>query len=558
MGTCCSSSTNEHSVNTTPLISNSEPNSDAMWEQQRREEEVQPFGQYDAEPYVAGAVNTGKKRTTPPEIIDGSLGQQEGPPEKAPTMCEDDVDEYDGAPLHLPVDAATTSDSTAQSFFAGLVALNTRTVTVVGVSKNPQKCPYCNTEGGNVFFYLTMMRCSLSLLDKLYQAGWWRTGTICFKPDIRSVCCPNYSIRLEVSRYIVSKSHRANIRRFKNFLQHGDSRWKTDTSSNNANQNIETKIVANKIKQKRPVQTGKGPDPNKPPCRKAKEIKRERWKEKHGEASVKQQPKAKTLEEYLLGTDNSASNQRHTFRQELHSCNPPSDKLQAMLPREYELYCMFQDTIHLGKSKFQSFDEYVWGFVKSLVPNSDYASSERLGTFHVHYYLDDELVMVTIVDITPSCFISIYFFYDPAIRFIHPGIFTVIREIALTRKLQKSMPSLKYYILGYYNYTLPKVSYKSQFRPTEIQCPDTYRWLPINDVMSRISSNKYMRLSDDEYDSKLDKAVDELMVSFFSMPPQPYQGGQVKRDLLKKIVQEFGPYGISDEIIINLTAEVNI
>jgi len=527
-----------------------------MWEQQKHEEEVQPFEQRNAEPYVVGVVNTGKKRDTPPEQRDGPLREQEGPPEKTPTMCEDDIDEYDGVPLHLPVDAAAAT----HSFFAGLAALKTRTMTVVGINKNPQKCPYCDTEGGSIFFYLTMMHCSLSLLDKLYQAGWWRTGTICFKPDIRSVCCPNYSIRLEVSKYIISKSHRANIRRFKNFLQHGDTRWKTDTSSNTLS-NSETKNVTIKVKQKHPVQPGKGPDPNKPLCRKAKEIKREKWKEKHGEAAcVKQlqQPKAKTLEEILLDTESSASNRRHTFRQELHPCNPPSDKLQAMLPREYELYCMFQDTIHQGKSKFQSFDEYVWGFVKSLVPNSEYASSERLGTFHLHYYLDDELVMVTVVDITPNCFVSIYFFYDPAIRFIHPGIFTVIREIALTRKLQKSMPSLKYYILGYYNYTLPKISYKSQFRPTEIQCPDTYRWLPINDTIPRISSNKYMRLSDDDYDPKLDKAVDELMVSFFSMPPQPYQGGQVKRELLKSIVQEFGPYSISDEIIVNLTAEMNI
>jgi len=530
-----------------------------MWEQQRHEEKVQPFEQRNTEPYVVGVVNTGEKRTistlgaTPTDQRDGD---QEEPPEKAPTMCEDDVDECDGVPLHLPVDATATA---AQSFFAGIAALKTRTMAVVGINKNPQKCPYCDTEGGNVFFYVTMMHCSLSLLDNLYQAGWWRTGTICFKPDIRSVCCPNYSIRLEVSKYIISKSHRANIRRFKNFLQHGDCRWKTDTSSKTSS-NTETRNVTNKVKQKRLVQPGKGPDPNKPPCRKAKEIRREKWKEKHGEDSVKQQrqPKTKTLEEILLDIDSSANNQRHTFRQELHPCNPPSDKLQAMLPREYELYCMFQDTVHHSKSKFQSFDEYVWGFVKSLVHNSEYASSERLGTFHVHYYLDDELVMVTVVDITPSCFVSIYFFYDPAIRFIHPGIFTVIREIALTRKLQKSMPSLKYYILGYYNYTLPKISYKSQFQPTEIQCPDTYRWLPITGVISRINNNKYMRLSDDEYDPKLDKAVDELMVSFFSMPPQPYRGGQMKRQLLKNVVQEFGPYGISDEIIINLTAEVNI
>lgn len=556
MGSCCSSPTNDTtSVNRTPLISENEPNSDLMWAQQKHEEEVQP---YNAEIAISG-VNTGEKRATPPEQGEGSLQQSEGPPEKAPTMCEDDVDEYDGAPLHLPTDAYA-ADISAQSFFAGLVALNTRTMAIVGVNQNPQKCPYCDKEGGNVFFYVTMMSCNHSLLDKLYQAGWWRTGTICFKPDIRSVCCPNYSIRLEVSKYILSKSHRANIRRFKNFLQRGDVRWKADTSIASDNRHEVARNVASKVKQKHPVQPGKGPDPNKPPCRKAKEMRREKWKEKHGGASVQQQqqPKAKTLEEFLIDLDSNATNQRHTFRQELHPCNPPSEKLKAMLPREYELYCVFQDSIHQGKSKFQSFDEYVWGFVKSLVPNSEYASSERLGTFHVHYYLDDELVMVTVVDITPSCFISIYFFYDPSIRFIHPGIFTVIKEIALTRKLQQSMPSLKYYILGYYNYTLPKIAYKSQFRPTEIQCPDTYRWLPIQNVVSRINTNKYSRLSDDEYDPKLDKAIDELMVTFYSMPPQPYQGREVKRELLKKVVQEFGPYGISDEIIINLTAEVNI
>jgi len=99
-----------------------------------------------------------------------------------------------------------------------------------------------------------------------------------------------------------------------------------------------------------------------------------------------------------------------------------------------------------------------------------------------------------VADITPTLFISIYFFYDPDIRFIHPGIYTVIREIALTRKLQQAMPDLKYYILGYYNYTIPKISYKHQFRPTEIQCPDTYRWLPLEQVLPRISNNQYARL----------------------------------------------------------------
>ena len=396
-----------------------------------------------------------------------------------------------------------------------------------------------------------MMQCSHQLLDKLYRAGWWRTGTICFKPDIRLVCCPNYSIRLEVS-------WKADINLASSLPAPQDN-----SKSGDLNAKVSTK------KQKGPVKPGKGADPSKPPCRKAKEIRKERWKEKQkllGEtvSTPKQPQQPKTIEEILVDADCSVPGQRHLFRQELLPCNPPSQKLSSLLKCEYEIYCKFQDCIHIGKSRFHSYDEFVWGFVDSIVTNDDRTAvrGARLGTYHIHYYLDEELVMVTIADITPQCFVSIYFFYDPDIRFIHPGIYTVIREIALTRQLQKVMPGLKYYLLGYYNYTIPKISYKHQFRPTEIQCPDTYQWLPLQQVVSRIKANQYARLSDDECDLEIEKMVDDLMVSLYSMPAMRYgslpPSVQLKRELLSKLVQEFGPFGIPGDIILNITANLDI
>lgn len=564
MGSCCF--TNKSPVESTPLVSGNVPQDNYCHGETEREMLRRNDGNNDTEIFV------GKKRTM--------SHQQEGPPEKAPTMSEraseEDAydDQCDGVPLHLPVDAAATaaSDSPMDSMLLQDQP-NNRAFCIGGINKKPQNCPYCDQEGGNVFFFLTMLEGNYQLLDKLYQAGWWRTGTIFFKPDIRVVCCPNYSIRHEVSKYVMSKSHRAIVRRFKNFLCNGDGRWKDDAllaslPEPQKNTNLNKETGTKKRKQKGPVQPGKGADPSKPPCRKAKEIRKEKWVEKQrlrGEvASTPKQPQnSKTIEEILEDADSIVPGQKHQFRQELLPCKPLSQKLNLLLKREYEIYCKFQDRIHKEKSKFHSYDEYVWGFVESVVTNDDgrTAPGVRQGTYHIHYYLDEELVMVTIADITPSLFISIYFFYDPDIRFIHPGIYTVIREIALTRQLQKVMPNLKYYILGYYNFTIPKISYKDQFRPTEIQCPDTYHWLPLKQVVSRIADNQYVRLSDDEYDPKIDRNVDNLMVSMYSMVFQygilPHEA-QMKRQMLSKLVQEFGPYGISDEIILNITANLDL
>ena len=565
MGSCCFKSNSV--VENTPLVADnvSQNNSMLEWSNKAKREmlEERDVEQPVVDRGVAGGV--GKKRT---------LLQEEGPPEKAPTLSEElfeeDSDQCDGVPLHLPVDAACTAatNSRMESLFRNLNAI-TRTTCIGGISQKPQKCPYCDHEGGNIFFYLTMPSCSHRLLEKLYQAGWWRTGTICFKPDIRNVCCPNYSIRLEVNRFVVSKSQRAIVRRFKNFLCKGDTRWKGVVPSQpDPQDNLKYKMESStkKQKQKGPVKPGKGADPSKPPCRKAKEIRKEKWEEKqklHGEnTSIPKQPqKPKCIEEILADADRGVPGQKHRFRQEILPCNPLSPKLTSLLPREYELYCKFQESVHFGKTKFHSFDEFKWGFVESMVMNED-RTGVTIGTCHIHYYLDDELVMVTVADITSTLFISIYFFYDPDIRFIHPGIYTIIREIALTRQLQKAMPNLKYYILGYYNYTIPKVSYKHQFRPTEIQCPDTYRWLPLEKVLPRISVNRYARLSDDEYNPEINKTVDNLFVSLYSIPMIQYgslpPNAQSQREMLTRLVQEFGPYNIPDDIMLDLTPKLDI
>lgn len=143
------------------------------------------------------------------------------------------------------------------------------------------------------------------------------------------------------------------------------------------------------------------------------------------------------------------------------------------------------------------------------------------GSFHEQYWLDNELIAVGVIDILPSCVSSVYFFYDPAYSFLSLGTFRLVsklshvdikffcniyivtfirsslREIYLTRQLNKVAPDLKYYYMGFYIHTCPKMRYKARMRPSKLLCPETYGWFDIEPCLLKLDKQKYCRLNDD-------------------------------------------------------------
>jgi arginyl-tRNA---protein transferase len=75
-------------------------------------------------------------------------------------------------------------------------------------------------------------------------------------------------------------------------------------------------------------------------------------------------------------------------------------------------------------------------------------SRPALGSFHMHYILDGKLIGVDVLDILPDCVTSVYFFYDPAFRYLSLGTYSVLREIAMVRELNRQFPDIQYASLG--------------------------------------------------------------------------------------------------------------
>ena len=84
-------------------------------------------------------------------------------------------------------------------------------------------------------------------------------------------------------------------------------------------------------------------------------------------------------------------------------------------------------------------------------------------TFQVHFYLNDKLIGVSIVDESLDALSSHCFYYDPSFPKRSLGVYSILVEIMIAKNLGKS-----FYYLGYYIEKIPNMSYKGFFRPGQM------------------------------------------------------------------------------------------
>jgi len=119
------------------------------------------------------------------------------------------------------------------------------------------------------------------------------------------------------------------------------------------------------------------------------------------------------------------------------------------------------------------------------------------GSYHQHYYIDGRLIAVGVVDILPSCLSSVYLYYDPDFHFLTLGTFSALREIHFTQQLTKRIPSIKYYYMGFYIHSCPKMRYKGAYAPSFLLCPEANTWHPIEICKPKLDVDKYQRFNED-------------------------------------------------------------
>ncbi|XP_056106622.1 arginyl-tRNA--protein transferase 1 isoform X3 [Rhinichthys klamathensis goyatoka] len=254
---------------------------------------------------------------------------------------------------------------------------------------------------------------------------------------------------------------------------------------------------------------GKGADPNRPLCRKAKDIRKEKRLQK--EQLKQQEPvssspspapsksssnQPKSLEEFI--TEYLPNDPLHRLEVRLVRSSPPSPQFKASFDASYQVYKLYQMAIHKDppdkptESQFKRFlcDSPLEAETAPDGPDVGY------GSFHQQYWLDGRIVAVGVLDILPSCVSSVYLYYHPDFSSLSLGTYSALREIAFTRQLQQQSPKLAYYYLGFYVYSCPKMRYKGQYRPSDLLCPETYAWVSIERCISRLEISAYSRLNE--------------------------------------------------------------
>lgn len=263
------------------------------------------------------------------------------------------------------------------------------------------------------------------------------------------------------------------------------------------------------------MKPGAGADPSKPKSRKKKELRKEKALAKLSAAGLteadylakkaKKHNQEKSLEE--LTCCDFPADSRHSFEIRLVNAQTTDATFKKSYNESYNVFKKYQMLIHKespGKCSLDQFKRFLCN--SSLIPKSEF------GAFHQQYVIDGKIVAVGVIDILPHCVSSVYLYYDPDYAFLSPGTLTSLFEIDFTRKLQNKITALKYYYMGFYIHSCPKMRYKAKYQPSWLLCPKTYQWVPVKQSLPLLDKAKYAVLHQEELHETLVAAEDSIVL----------------------------------------------
>ncbi|XP_056659227.1 arginyl-tRNA--protein transferase 1 isoform X18 [Monodelphis domestica] len=448
--------------------------------------------------------------------------------------------------------------------------------------KEGYRCGYCDSPAGKVSSGMWAHSMTVQDYQDLIDRGWRRSGKYVYKPVMNQTCCPQYTIRCRPLHFQPSKSHKKVLKKMLKFLSKGefpkgniteepmDSQMddaavddfalksKLDIQSDHRPFDEDhNKVVESEVKEKeedlgaketkelsqsytkkeklgsgepsssvKVVPTvpnpGKGADLSKPPCRKAKDIRKERKRQK---LILKSQ------------TDKLEGVQVQHEPQLL-----PSEKSKLNQPKSIEDFIF--DTLPEDAAHRLEFTRFLCSSPLEA-ENPPNGPDCGYGSFHQQYWLDGKIIAVGVIDILPYCVSSVYLYYDPDYSFLSLGVYSALWEIAFTRQLHEKTSQLSYYYMGFYIHSCPKMRYKGQYKPSDLLCPETYVWVPIEQCLPALENSKYCRFNQDT------KAVDEEQIKELDRLRVLYKRTIMPYNIYKK--RQKGP---SDEAVVQQYADL--
>lgn len=447
-------------------------------------------------------------------------------------------------------------------------------------------CGYCKGEDTSistgVWGHVVHARDYQTMIDR----GWRRSGKYIYKPSMTKTCCPQYTIRCMAGVFKPSRSHKKALKKFRQYVLNGGKNGSDEKAEQEApNPNDKEKQVfginaqlmeAAEIKvkmndddlstatgpskspktaqnhtgprtqflkpmvdeeyRKKSFNAGVGVDPEKPKCKKKKQMRIDRALAKNPQ-KYRQKQKDRNAEltlEELTGMKSFVSSDpskpaAHTFEIRLVKAKTECDQEDPILDKNFissfkesfQVYKKYQTKIHNDeedKVTERSFKRFLCN--SSLVTNipvdkSADQSSFSYGGFHQQYLIDGKIVAVGVIDILPSCVSSVYLYYDPEYSFLSFGTVSALFELAFTRSLKNRIEgTIRWYYMGYYIHSCPKMRYKAQYRPSQLLCPVTLTWHNLEVALPKLdaANSKFARFAKDEVEEDQGGQVTEVLL----------------------------------------------
>jgi len=292
-------------------------------------------------------------------------------------------------------------------------------------------CGYCHGKNCSFSYGAFAIFLSCAIYQDMIDMGWRRSGKYCYKPKVDISCCPQNTIRLRSLEFKISKSQKKVLKKMEKYL--------TKSPDNST-----TELI------------------NKP-----------------------QFPTVNSPESLVKWFD-YATKYKPFGKQRLKIviCKSKLEKTT------FELYKKYQINIHNDKPDEVKESGYKRFLVDTPLQYVRNASPYAYGSYHQKYYLDDKLIAVGVIDILPKCVSSVYFMYDTDYSSLSLGVFSALQEINFSIRLNKYLENLKYYYLGFYIHSCPKMVYKAQYSPSDLLDPEIYYWVPIEHCIKLFEEKK--------------------------------------------------------------------
>lgn len=292
-------------------------------------------------------------------------------------------------------------------------------------------------------YYASAYSLSPDFYQTLVDRCWRRSGSLMYRPNQKSACCPHYSLRLDSTEFKPSKDQRQAINRFNRFLL-GDS-------------------YSKKAAQKHPLT-------------------REQAKKRDTVFDLSERIHEAEAENLHPGLEPA-----HDFKVTLE----PDD----FTAEKFAVYTNYQHVVHgetLSAISERGFRRFLCDSPvrQQRLTRAD-GKEVALGSFHQCYRLDGELVAVGVLDLLPHAVSAVYFMYHESIQKHQPGKLGALREIALAQEC-----GYRYWYPGYYIHSCPKMRYKIDYSPQFVLDPETLEWdLLDKEALAILDKQPYMSLS---------------------------------------------------------------